>query len=92
MKESNIENFLAPLEAIAQVEAPPFLWTRIEQQIANNQQNIIPMRKIWVIAAAACIIFTINSLALVYHIKSTNSPSNLANGMNLVTNNNLYNE
>lgn len=47
MKTPIFNDPLEALEALEKVEAPPFLWTRIAQQIENATQNKLSLRQIW---------------------------------------------
>ncbi len=90
----NIDNKLDALKKIKQVEAPPFLLTRIKQQIQNLGNAPAPVKWKWAFAASTIII-----LALNFSIFLTRSGSDknagietVVSSLHLSNTNALYNE
>jgi hypothetical protein len=84
------------LSQIKTVEAPPFLLTRIKQQIQNLNKNTVPLKWKWAFASAAILILTLN---LTFFFKSTtfanykeNKIEKVFNNMELSAKIDLYNE
>lgn len=77
------------LEKIQKVEAPPYLLTRIEQKIRNQQQTI-GTNWIWGIGLVCCMVFILD-FSLLLPIKSdSTSESNLSETLHINPNNQLY--
>jgi hypothetical protein len=92
----NIDNKLNLLKQIKQVDAPPFLLTRIRQQIDNLGNVEAPVKWKWAFALTSIVIMMLNiSIYLkanVFAEKKTTGIENVINEMNLSTKNDLYNE
>lgn len=90
----NIENKLDALKKVKQVEAPPFLLTRIKQQIQNLHNTPAPLKWRWAFAISAIIILGLN-LSVLFNQKSSDNDSGIetvVNSMHLSNTNALYNE
>lgn len=84
-----MEKELELLNNIHPVDAPPFLWSRIEQKIRNKQSEILSPRITFTLAAATLLLILLNTVFLV----STSRPSpetDLTKSMNLFQDNLLY--
>lgn len=89
----NIEEKLNRLSNINQVDAPPFMFTRIQQKINELIPQEAPSYFKWIYAFSAMIIIVLNIAT--FNLNKTNSESNLesiATEMQLKNNNNFYNE
>ncbi len=97
----NMDNKLNLLKQIKAVDAPPFLLTRIRQQIQNQEVEEAPVKWKWAFALTSVLILVLNISIL---IRSTNNTSNttkveqkagienVVNSMNLSTTNDVYHE
>jgi hypothetical protein len=92
----NIDNKLDLLKSIKKVDAPPFLLTRVKQQIQNLNNVEAPIKWKWAFALTSVIIMMLNVTIFlksnVTEEKKTTGVENVINGMNLSTENDLYNE
>ena len=86
---------LDTLKQITEVDAPPFLYTRILQRIQNLQQLEAPVKWKWAFALTAMMILFVNIAILVRSaapaIKNT-GVENMVNAMDLSPSNDLYHE
>ncbi len=90
----NIDNKLDALKKIKQVEAPPFLLTRIKQQIRNLENAPAPIQWTWAFAVSAVVIITLN-LSVFFSSNITtksNGIETVISTMQLSNTNALYNE
>lgn len=91
----NIDNKLDLLKKIKEVDAPPFLLTRIRQQIQNLGEVEAPVKWKWAFALTALVILALNVSVF---FKSTGTETkkdgieNVISSMNLSTVNDLYHE
>ena len=94
----NIDNKLDILKQIKQVDAPPFLLTRIRQQIENLGNVEAPVKWKWAFAVSSVLILALNISILLKSNDKTEATSksggieNVFKSMNLTTTNQLYNE
>lgn len=88
MKTTESNNLLEPLEHINQVDAPPFLFTRIEQRIKSNALEKVTPVKLGLITASFVMILLINIVGISY--TSESKSTDLLDQLNLQTNYNLY--
>jgi len=94
----NIDDKLNLLKQIKEVDAPPFLLTRIRQQIDNLANVEAPVKWKWAFAASAIFIMALNVSILFKSNDTTVSAGknagieNVVKSMNLTSTNNLYNE
>lgn len=93
--QMNIDNKLNVLKGIKEVDAPPFLLTRIRQGIQSLQYAPAPVKWKWAFAGTAIIILALN-LSIVFKTTDPQSTEpgieNVVKSMNLSSANNLYNE
>lgn len=87
--EENID-FLKPLEHINKVDAPEFLFTRIQQRIANVYTSTFTPRAAWSMGIAFVLILSVNIGIVLKNTKQKNTETTIAETMNLVPTNNLY--
>lgn len=85
-----MENFLKPLESIKQVEAPPFLYTRIQQRIQKELSDHFSLQTAYSIAAIFVVLFALNILIMVNNRTSSVEVNNIAMSFHLMPDNNLY--
>lgn len=85
-----MENNLAPLQHIRKVEAPPFLWTRIQQRISNEKDNRFSPTLSWALSIAIAVIFLVNGVAFANSYIESKRETNLLQSMNLLPHNSLY--
>lgn len=85
-----MEDFLKPLENIKQVEAPPFLFNRIQQRIQNEFDNHVSMKLVYSIAASFVILLSINAFTMFQQNLSSKEEANIAQAFQLMPDNNLY--
>lgn len=90
----NIDNQLDELKKIKQVDAPPFLLTRIRQQIHNLNNQEAPVQWKWAFAFTAVLILVLNLSAFLKqnHTDATQPISSIVTTLNLSNSNALYNE
>ena len=93
MKENNktLDTIDALLGGIQQVEAPPFLFTKIQAQLDSQQQDRLSVAWVWAVAAAVALLFAINLWSIQHHSYSTLDASTVVEEMNLIPDNSLYN-
>jgi hypothetical protein len=92
----NIDDKLDLLKNIKKVDAPPFLLTRVKQQIHNLSNVEAPIKWKWAFALTSVFIIMLNITIYfksnIAYEKKTTGVENVINGMNLSTKNDLYNE
>lgn len=79
-----------PLDKIQPVEAPPFLFTRIQQRIKNNQASLLPGKVTWALSLSFLVILTINVTAVVTKSRTDHTASDLATTLHLMEENDIY--
>ncbi len=92
----NIDNKLDLLKQIREVDAPPFLLTRIRQQIQNLDNEAAPVKWKWAFAFTSVAILVLNisiffKTANTIETKTTGIKT-VINSMNLASSNNIYHE
>jgi hypothetical protein len=92
----NIDKKLDLLKRIKEVDAPPFLLTRIRQKIQNLADVEAPVKWKWAFALASVVMLVLNISVLVKSsaVSPVKKPGieNVINSMNLSSANDLYNE
>ncbi|MFZ1751349.1 MAG: hypothetical protein WAU01_14210 [Saprospiraceae bacterium] len=92
----NIENKLDLLKQIKEVDAPPFLLTRIRQQIQNLNNVEAPIQWKWAFALTSVAIVALNISIFFTSVSATTEDTTgietVINSMHLSTTNNIYNE
>jgi len=87
------DNTLEPLEQIKKVNPPPFLYSKIEKRIKEEQTDRVSAK--WLVAASVTLIILIasNSFLISSNLKTkNNNGNNIADAFQLTTNNQLYYE
>jgi hypothetical protein len=79
-----------PIENIQSVEAPPFLYTRIQQRIKNEQAARMPGKMTWAVGLSFLLILCINIGAVVSASRADHAASNLVKTLNLMQDNTIY--
>ena len=59
---------LENLGKIQRVEAPPFLFTRIQQKIEQAKSEAMPLRTAWVINLSFALLLAVNSVVLANYL------------------------
>ncbi len=87
---------LDALKQIKEVDAPPFLLTRIKQQIQSLQQREAPAKWKWAFAFTSVLVLAFNISILVKSSAPVNKKNtgveNIVNSLSLSATNDLYNE
>ena len=81
---------LENLGKIQKVEAPPFLFKRIQQKIESERKQQMPKAFALAINFSFAVVLLINVLVFVGNISETNSAESYAQSIHLISNNNLY--
>ena len=90
-KDKNpLEMNLNDLQNIQKVDASPFLWTRIESKISQIVEDRVSKKQLVLYFASLVVLITINIYAFSSSDSSSNSDSNLADQLELVDKNQLY--
>lgn len=92
----NIDKKLDLLKGVNPVEAPPFLLTRICQQISTLEHMEAPVQWKWAFAFTSLAVMVLN-VAVLLKQDNTTIPNTLGietiiNSMNLASTNDFYNE
>lgn len=90
-KDKNpLEMNLNDLQKIQKVEASPFLWTRIESKISQIVEDRVSKKQLVLYFASLVVLITINLYAFSSSNSNTSSNSSLADQLELVDTNQLY--
>lgn len=89
MKKDPIDSWLTPLESIENVEAPPFLFTRIGQTIGNRERERMPKGKLVLAGCVFCILLLLNVLVLLRNDRPVKGDSSIRS-LGLLPDNDLY--
>ena len=85
---------LEVLEKVNRVEAPPFLFTRIEARIQAQLNEQLPIRWVWVSISTVLLLVVVNTLILrdsTQHSNASNSGiHHISEEMGMQTSNQLY--
>lgn len=90
----DINKKLEELKKIQEVEAPPFLLTRIKQKIKNGEVESAPLQWKWTFAVAAVAIVALN-FSILFNTKEEDNNSGIETiiqSMQLSSTNELYHE
>ena len=90
MNENNLNDFLQPLDGIQNVEAPPFLFTRIQQRISEEKYGRVSAKSAYAIFASLILLLILNFYAITKIQSTNNRKSNLAEIFHIMPDNNLY--
>ena len=90
-KDKNpLEMNLNDLQNIQKVDASPFLWTRIESKISQIVEDRVSKKQLVLYFASLVVLITINIYAFSSSNPNSSSNSNLADQLELVDTNQLY--
>ncbi len=78
------------LSKVRKTEAPPFLYTRIEQRLANLSNNTMPKNVVWALSVAFAILLFTNIYVLKTYSTDPYKTESLAESIYLLDNNMLY--
>ena len=78
------------LDKLDKVDAPPFLLTRIEQRILEQQKQNVPKLLVYVLSALGALVITFNILTVSQLNNSGNDASGIFENMDIKTSNQLY--
>jgi len=90
MQTKSNKHSLELLEQIQKVEAPPFLFTRIQQRILNASLSEFSPRLTWTISLSFLLVLIINFAVMTQRVKQTNTNPDLVETFQLMQNNSLY--
>ena len=90
MRDIDKMDVLDALHHIKKVDAPEFLFTRIEQKLKNEKSAKIPAWAVYALSTSLAIVLFVNVFAIVSYSKSSRQEANLAKAMNLLPSNNIY--
>jgi hypothetical protein len=92
----SIDKRIDSLKRIKAVDAPPYLLTRINQQISNISNIEAPVNMKWAFALTFAFVMAVNVSILFNSTTVSKNKSagveNIVNAMNLSAQNDLYNE
>lgn len=83
-------DYLNKLEQIKEVDPSPYLYTRIQERIKENNLSKMPSWLVYVWSFSIAVIVIINVSAIIISTKSTTTNNSLAKQMNLLPNYNIY--
>jgi hypothetical protein len=89
MNNNLIDNELNKLGHIQKVDVPPFLFTRIQAKINEQNQRFEP-KLVWYSSFALLLILFINAAVITVNLKSKKQENSLTKVMRIVPNNDLY--
>ena len=81
---------LEDLNKIKTVEAPPFLFTRIQQKISAKSELIVSNKIAWLSIVSFSVVVIISISSLLYSASSKSAAQMMAQSMHLTSTNNLY--
>lgn len=90
MKSTEMENIDELLSSIQQVDAPNFLYTRIEQNIQNTKESTLSLTKVGWVSFALIMLITINVIGISNYMNNESPSTDLLNQLNLQSDYNLY--
>ena len=86
-------DYIKKLEQIERVEISPFIWTRIQQKISENESAFRVSKREWQLTFAASILMVlVNFAALKSDWRETDDIHSFAVTMNMMPQNSLYDE
>ncbi|MCX6148282.1 MAG: hypothetical protein NTW25_13695 [Candidatus Kapabacteria bacterium] len=80
------------LENIQKVDAPPFLLTRIKQQIENSNYSKFSSKFTLSLGLSFLVLLILNTSIILHHKNHQKDEKQIANSFGLMLNNSLYNE
>jgi hypothetical protein len=90
MSKNNLYDFLDPLHAVEKVEAPAFLFSRIEQKIDFIRENTVSKKVavVWVTSVSMIVLFNLFILTQSSWIPT--EKNNLLQSLQIQNSNSLY--
>lgn len=85
-----MEDPLKILEQVEKVDAPPFLFTRIQQKIAGAKYNRVSPKLAWAIGLGFILLIAVNGIALNSISQNSSTAGNLAESLQLTSQHSLY--
>jgi hypothetical protein len=86
----NQQDIFSPLSNIQQVDAPPFLFTKVMAKISNSVQDKIAPGLAWSLSIAFSLLLVINVFVLSKQIANRKSENNMAKAFGVMPQNSLY--
>ena len=90
MKGNNIEEYLDRLSTIQKVDAPPFLFTRIQQRIQDVIFPRVSPKTAWALCVSFVFLLIMNVYVIAHYHSDNSKENNLAQSFHLLPDNNLY--
>lgn len=90
MSKNNSYDFLDPLHAVEKVEAPAFLFSKIEQKIQFVRENTISKKVGWTMITSVSMIVLFNLFILTQSTWVPKEKNNLLQSLQIQNNNSLY--
>ncbi len=87
-----IQEKLELLEGIRKVEAPPYLFTRIESKIRNEAEGKISSKNVAVLGMGLLVLLLVNISIISNNMNFKKSQTSVAQSFGLVTNNSFYHD
>ncbi len=81
---------LRDLEKIQRVDAPPYLYTRIQQRIEQTKKETMPKGVVLTLAFCFAVIVVINAMVFLNYRIQPNPTENLVQSFQLSASNSLY--
>jgi len=78
------------LNKIQKVDAPPYLFTRIQQKIKDSQSVVLPKKIVWAIGLLCSVILCVNISVVLYAAESINTTVTMSQIIELMPNNSFY--
>lgn len=78
------------LSKIQRVEAPPYLFTRIQQKIAQTKNEAMPIKTALAIKLSFAVLLIVNIVVLSNYNTKSNATESYAESIHLISNNSLY--
>lgn len=80
------------LDEIQKVEVPPFLLTRIKQQIENSSYNKFSFKLALSLSLSFIFVILLNTSIILHHKNQRHNENNFSHTFGLVSTNSIYNE
>lgn len=90
MKINNMEDKINLLGSIRKVDAPPFLFTRIQQKIEGLSEERFSPSAIWGLAATFALIVTLNVAVVLSNYQPIDKLTSLAEQLRILPSDDIY--
>ena len=90
MSQNNINNFLDPLHVVEKVDAPAFLFSKIEQKIIYIRENTISKKMGTALVVSVSLIVLFNLFILTQSSWIPTEKNNLLQSLQIQNTNSLY--